>query len=358
MHKLLIADGSPTMHRIIELTFAREPVQVVAASDGDQAIALLPIARPDIVIADHALSGKSGYEIADFVRRHPDLSSTPVLLLAGAFEPIDRERAEAAGVAGEITKPFDPAQLIARVHELLAPPPPPPAEPAPQVAESAPVAQAAPAAADGRVPDTALAESPGPARAALDDYFDRLDAALRRLDEQMSAGGADAGPLPTLDRLLGSDEAALPQAATSELGSLLTTFESLRAQHEASRSETALDHLPAPLEAPPPEEALPEEAPPGAGMSPVPDLPPADLASGGVAEAAEGGPGEVGVEDARPASVIVTDELVEEVTRRVIARLAPDAADRLVAPLVDKVIADVAERLVAEALERLREPRK
>src|SRR5678816_979016 len=120
MPTLLIVDGSPMMHRIMELTFAPEGVQVIAESDGDQAIALLPIVRPDLVIADHALSGKNGYDIAAFVRTDRSLAGVPVLLLAGPFEPLDQARAEACGVAGEISKPFEPMQLVARVRELLA----------------------------------------------------------------------------------------------------------------------------------------------------------------------------------------------------------------------------------------------
>src|SRR5690242_18037634 len=119
MPKLLVVDASPMMHRIMELTFAPEGIQVITASDGDQAIALLPLARPDVVIADHAVSGTSGYDVAAFLKNHDQLARVPVLLLASPFEPIDRARAEASGVAAEISKPFEPAQLVARVRELL-----------------------------------------------------------------------------------------------------------------------------------------------------------------------------------------------------------------------------------------------
>src|SRR5688572_33203981 len=103
MPKLLIADGSPMMHRIMELTFVQEGMQVVSVSDGEQAVALLPIAQPDVVIADHALSGRNGYEIAAFLQDRPELSHIPVLILASPFEPLDQARAAAAGVAGEIS---------------------------------------------------------------------------------------------------------------------------------------------------------------------------------------------------------------------------------------------------------------
>jgi CheY-like chemotaxis protein len=89
-HTLLLADDSVTIQRVIELTFADEDVQVVAVSDGDQAIARLESAPPDIVLADIGMPGKNGYEVARYVKQSPKLSHIPVVLLTGAFEPVDQ----------------------------------------------------------------------------------------------------------------------------------------------------------------------------------------------------------------------------------------------------------------------------
>src|SRR3954470_9576498 len=117
---LLLADDSVTVQRVIELTFADEDVRVVAVSDGDQAIERLEEAPPDIVLADIGMPGKNGYEVALHMRRSPKLAHIPVLLLTGAFEPVDQARANDAGCDGVLAKPFEPQLVIGRVKELLA----------------------------------------------------------------------------------------------------------------------------------------------------------------------------------------------------------------------------------------------
>ena len=94
MHKLLLADDSVTIQRVIELTFSGEDVQVLAVNDGEQAIARIPLERPDVVLADIGMPRKGGYDVSAFVKGRPDLAHIPVLLLAGAFEPVDQARAE------------------------------------------------------------------------------------------------------------------------------------------------------------------------------------------------------------------------------------------------------------------------
>ena len=119
-HTLLLADDSVTIQRVIELTFADEDVRVVAVSDGDQAIARLDEQPPDIVLADVGMPGKNGYEVASYVKSQPRLAHIPVLLLTGAFEPIDQVKADAAGCDGVLAKPFEPQIVISRVKDLLA----------------------------------------------------------------------------------------------------------------------------------------------------------------------------------------------------------------------------------------------
>ena len=161
--KLLLADDSVTIQRVVELTFSGEDIQVVTVGDGEQAIARIEAERPDIVLADIAMPKKNGYEVAEFVKDHPALSHVPVLLLAGAFEPVDDERAKRVRSDGVLVKPFETHEVIARVRELLD-----------GERKPAPPAAAAPVAAPPPV------QTPEPARSdeSLDDYFDRLDLAF------------------------------------------------------------------------------------------------------------------------------------------------------------------------------------
>ena len=119
-HKLLLADDSVTIQRVIELTFADEDVQVVAVGDGKKAIASIQADRPDIVLADVGMPERDGYEVAAFIKGTAELAHIPVLLLTGAFEPIDETRARAVGCDGVLVKPFEPQMVISRVKDLLA----------------------------------------------------------------------------------------------------------------------------------------------------------------------------------------------------------------------------------------------
>src|SRR5689334_2735118 len=117
--KLLLADDSVTIQRVIELTFAGEDVQVLTAGDGEEAIARIPKDKADIILADIGMPKRSGYEVSAFVKNNPETENIPVLLLAGAFEPVDDAKAKEAKCDGVVVKPFEPHHVIARVRELI-----------------------------------------------------------------------------------------------------------------------------------------------------------------------------------------------------------------------------------------------
>jgi CheY-like chemotaxis protein len=154
--RILLADDSVTIHKVVELTFLDEDYSVEAVSNGDEAIARLAGEAPDLVIADvHMPPGPSGYEVCDKVREmHPGV---PVLLLAGAFEAFDEERAAAAD--SYLKKPFDSQRLLQTVQELMAGGEDQPSE--------APAAEAAPEEAPEEAPEAEEATTEE-ATAALD----------------------------------------------------------------------------------------------------------------------------------------------------------------------------------------------
>ena len=122
--KLLLADDSITVQRVIELTFSDEGLDIVTVGDGAQAIEHLRRDRADIVLADLNMPNVDGYAVAEHVKRTPDLvAQTRVVLLTGAFEPVDRDRAQKIGVDGILAKPFEPQVAIELVRQLLAQPP-------------------------------------------------------------------------------------------------------------------------------------------------------------------------------------------------------------------------------------------
>src|SRR6187401_2271014 len=118
--KILLADDSITIQKVIELTFSDEDFEVVTVGNGRLAIERLPEARPDLIRCDIIMPEKDGYEVCDFIKKNPALSHIPVLLLTGAFEPFDQERAARVGCDGFLAKPFEPQVLISKVKDLLA----------------------------------------------------------------------------------------------------------------------------------------------------------------------------------------------------------------------------------------------
>ncbi len=118
--RLLLADDSVTIQKVIEITFADKDYTLVTASDGDEALKLAAAERPDLIMADVFMPGKDGYQVCDAVRRDPALKDVPVLLLAGTFEPFDKEKASQVGANDFIVKPFSSQSLVDKVEELLA----------------------------------------------------------------------------------------------------------------------------------------------------------------------------------------------------------------------------------------------
>ncbi len=122
--KLLLADDSVTIQKVIELTFADEGVRVVAFGNGADAIDRLEEEAPDIVLADVFMPSKSGYEVCEYVKQNEKLKHIPVMLLVGSFEPFDEAEARRVGADDILTKPFQSIRrLIDRVGALVANPP-------------------------------------------------------------------------------------------------------------------------------------------------------------------------------------------------------------------------------------------
>lgn len=119
-YKILLADDSVTVQKIITLTFSDEGADVSSVNNGEEAITKLRYLRPDLVMADVSIPGKDGYDICEFVKTHPELKGTPVILLVPAFEPYDEERARRAGADYHLTKPFQSIRtLISTVKNLI-----------------------------------------------------------------------------------------------------------------------------------------------------------------------------------------------------------------------------------------------
>jgi CheY-like chemotaxis protein len=124
--KLLLADDSITIQKVVELTFPSDEFEVVTAGNGRLAVEKAMAFLPDMVLCDVIMPQLDGYQVCEALRASPELKDVPILLLNGAFEPYDAERARAVGALGNVSKPFDPPALVARVKQILAARPSPP----------------------------------------------------------------------------------------------------------------------------------------------------------------------------------------------------------------------------------------
>jgi CheY-like chemotaxis protein len=302
-HTLLLADDSVTIQRVIELTFADEDVQVVTVSDGEQAIAAVDQRTPDIVLADVGMPGRDGYEVAQHIKNTPRLAHIPVVLLTGAFEPIDQARAAAVGCDGVLAKPFEPQLVIGRVKELLARRAPASAKPVPLPVEQEPAA------------------APRPARLVNEQYFEELDQAFSTLS---------APKMPVREPV------AEPATDAIDWFSRPAPAEPPPVHHAA----------PAPAAVAAAPSARAESAAPAATFPPLADAFTALLAAEQVSPAAAVAPAWPAA--AQPAAV--NPDVVDEVTRRVLEQMS----DRTIRETVAGIVSQVAERLVREEIERIK----
>ncbi len=415
-HKLLLADDSVTIQRVIELTFADEDVDVVAVGDGKKAIASIQADRPDIVLADVGMPERDGYEVAAFIKGNPQFANIPVLLLTGAFEPIDETRARAVGCDGVLVKPFEPQMVINRVKDLLA-------GRRPTSAWGSPAAQAPIRQAPSAEPEAAPAPPAAAAQGgSLEDYFDRLDAAFANLDGSASS---DPGPstaaapvpppaaaAPSLERVAPAAPSAQPAGSAFSADDLdgwdpdlvgdpkAPAFSPASSSGSASPAVAAVPVAPAPVSAPPPASApaavpapaptsttapvptpapvfapppeppaVPEWAAPApAAAEPVdfgytraPEPPPMPSQPAPIPASTAGGPS-VSLADAFAA--LLSAEQSHAIKPSTLGRESisyealDDIVQRVVARMNDQIVretvVDVAERLVREEIERIK----
>ncbi len=380
MTKILLADDSITIQKVVELTFSDGKSQVTAVSDGTAALEKIRQDRPDIILSDVNMPGINGYELCQKVKSDPHLGTIPFLFLKGTFESFDEEKARQCGSDGYIVKPFESQDLIRKVQELLtaappAPAAPPvpeaaPAPPAPSPAEAPPSQPPAAAAAPAGAPDDAifdlsdelttsepareiLGEGPPPAEASEEeDLWSEVslrDSSSPLVEDKVledesfwgTAGGAgmgdEGGGGPSGEDLL--EEVGEPEVLdlTEDAGE--PPFPPV---HEDT--VTPVEEEPAPL-FPEPEPAPEEVRELETGTPAEPGTPAVSPAA--AEPRASGGPSAVDLEQ-------VVSAKLEEAVRSVLAPVIGDAARRIVEEVAWEVIPDLAEAMIKSEIERIR----
>ena len=120
MPRILVADDNSNIQKMVALAFAEHGIDVVAVGNGEAAVRRMPDLNPDVVLADVFMPVRNGYEVCEYIKKDPRFSKTPVILLVGAFDPLDEQEARRVGADGVLKKPFVPPDpLIAMVTAAL-----------------------------------------------------------------------------------------------------------------------------------------------------------------------------------------------------------------------------------------------
>ncbi len=230
-------DDSATMREVIKIAFRRENINVITCHDPGSALTLMDQTAPDVVISDVIMPEKDGYEVCQYIKQHPALSKTPVILMSGVVNRSVAEKAFAVKADELIRKPFQPQDLITRVRHLLhgknatRPTPPPAASVATMAALSSifqtpatgrPLSRSSLAVVPRQAPAAvAIGESGAAAAPALaPSVMPTMDEPLAEVCAQMDMSGSGSavapatGPLPS--NAQGAPQPpAQPEAATA-----------------------------------------------------------------------------------------------------------------------------------------------
>jgi CheY-like chemotaxis protein len=305
--KILLADDSLTIQKVVELTLSGTDYDLTCVSNGQKALDSLAASRPDLILADVVMPGKNGYEVCEAVKGDPATARIPVVLLSGTFEPFDRERAERIGCNMVISKPFDAKQLLARIETLLEREP-------------------------GQ-PPSFLREEEGPFdTASFDDTFP-LGSSPSGTQEDSPFGRG--GEIPREEGQLTAGEIGEPHPASPKESPAAAAASSGNA---ASEPPWPKGHPVEGATAPPPAESFPDEVT-------------TEEISLAEAEVLFDMPYEP--VPAPPAAAPVAPELTEEQIERIAARVVEKLSDRVVREIAWDVVPDVAEMAVRRRIKEL-----
>ncbi|HEX4004091.1 MAG TPA: response regulator [Candidatus Acidoferrales bacterium] len=211
MPSILVADDNTNIQKMVSLAFEDRGITVVAVGNGEAAVRRIPDLNPDLVLADIFMPVRNGYEVCEFVKKDQRFSHVPVILLVGAFDPLDEKEARRVGADGVLKKPFVPPDpLIAMVISALEKNPRVVAELAkakaalephamPEAAASFDV-QALPKPEPKPLPDF---PEPTPEEAALVYGFGK---GVRAIDDEEPAGASKEPPAPMGHKAQEDDE--------------------------------------------------------------------------------------------------------------------------------------------------------
>jgi len=185
--KILLADKSITIQKVVEMLFSGREYEVSCASDGEAALNEAGRTQPDVVLADVDLPRIDGYSFSARLKQLPAFAQTPVILMLSRDDVFDETKARQAGIVDNIAKPFESQELIGKVRKAISAAPQRAAEPAAAALRLAAAARPVPAAAPPRASPVQK-----PKQATPTDIFDIIEEAPSSFDLKPGASAPAA----------------------------------------------------------------------------------------------------------------------------------------------------------------------
>ena len=120
MTNVLVVDDEPNIILSLEFLMEQAGFTVTTAEDGEQALAYVARATPDLILLDIGLPGISGFDVLEQLRAQPVTERLPVVILTAHGREVEREKGMALGADDYITKPFSTQGLVDKVRQLLS----------------------------------------------------------------------------------------------------------------------------------------------------------------------------------------------------------------------------------------------
>ena len=375
--KILLADKSITIQKVVEMLFSGREYEVSCASDGETALNEAGRTLPDVVLADVDLPRIDGYSFSERLKQVPALAQTPVILMLSRDDVFDEAKAKRAGIVDNIAKPFESQDLISKVRKAISAAPPRAAEPAGAAVKPAVVAKPAPAAA--APPQAAPVQKPK--QAAPTDIFDIIEEAPSPIDLRPGAAAPVAEEeavfevepeFETEEQQAIDVEEALPvgKKAVEEMrAGLGLSGGAEQAEPEAGGVDSlglaavaALDTFekPAPRRPEPPKPQLPEarEYVPPVHREPAPEAPSVavseDMLRSMAQETVTRMAREVFAKLPPVQPPAISEEMLRKVLEESVAKIVRETARQVVEKVAWEVIPDLAEMLIKAEIERLK----
>jgi CheY-like chemotaxis protein len=378
--KILLADKSITIQKVVEMLFSGKEYEVLCVSDGETALSEAERVVPDVVLADIDLPRIDGYSFAARLKQVAALARTPVILMMSRDDVFDEAKARHVSIIDHIAKPFESQDLIGKVKKAVSAAPQRPAEPAPAVARFAPATQPQKPPVVPPAPVTAPKPATAPKQAPPPDIFDIIQEAptqadLKRTPAQPTEeeGVYEVEPVVEVEeQLTREEEHALPvgEKAVEEMRAGLGLSGKGKPPEPDIVSFESLDMATTAAEEYRPQQAAPRRSEPYVppmreAREYVPPLPEPHVAAPAIAISEERLLSMAQETITRMAQDYfkkmppvqppqVSEEKLRSVVEESVAKIVRDVAREVVEKVAWEVIPDLAEMLIRAEIERLK----